>query len=116
MLDNALDCGITEFDFWNMTIAELERAVESKNRVIQREAKQRATFDYIHALLIGKALAKTMSSSATFPEIYEAYPTLFDDVNGKEKQQEQKAQLSALRFIKFAQSHNQNFKGGGAKE
>lgn len=37
-LDNALDYGITEFDFWNMTLAELERAIESKRRVKKIEA------------------------------------------------------------------------------
>lgn len=112
MLNNALDCGITEVDFWNMTIAELDRAVESKIRVSKREAKERASFDYIHAQLIGRAFAQSMSKGATFPELYEVYPTLFEDAI--EAKQEKQAQLSALNFIKFAQSYNQNYKGGGA--
>lgn len=116
MLNNALDCGISEFEFWEMTIAELDRAVESKNRILKREAKERATFDYIQAMLIGRAFAQTMSSGATFPELHEVYPAIFDAESRKEAQQEQKMQLSALRFIQFAQSYNQNYKGGIAKD
>ena len=32
-LETALDYGISEFDFWNMTLAELDRAIASKRRM-----------------------------------------------------------------------------------
>jgi hypothetical protein len=43
----ALDCGITEEYFWNMTIAEINRRIESYNRIKKQEAKEKAAFDYI---------------------------------------------------------------------
>ena len=40
-LNNALDCGITEFDFWNMTFAEINRAIESHNRLRKEDQKSK---------------------------------------------------------------------------
>jgi hypothetical protein len=114
MLANALDCGVSEFDFWNMTFAELDRVVESHNRKAKREAQERASFDYIHAVLIGKAFAKCMSSSADFPDLYEAYSHVFDKAQPEERQNKQD-ELSAIRFMQFAKSHNEKLKKGVAK-
>ena len=110
MLDNALDYGISEFDFWNMTFAELDRLAASKQRVENFRAKERATFDYISAMLIGRAFAACMDDKATFPEIHEVYPILFDKKEVEEQKQEQTNQLSALRFKQFAQSYNKKYK------
>ena len=43
MLEDALDYGITEEQFWDMTFAEIKRAVDSKIRVMKREAREKAT-------------------------------------------------------------------------
>ena len=112
MLNNALDYGISEHDFWNMTFAELDRLVASKKRMEKYEAKEKATYDYILATLIGRAFAAGMDSKATFPEIYEVYPSLFNkDKEDRERQkQEQSIQLSALRFKQFARSYNNRHK------
>ena len=109
-LDNALDYGITEFDFWNMTLAELERAIESKRRVKKIEAQEKASFDYILADLIGISVGRIYSSATKIPEISEVYPSLFDSKVIEEKKQEQKAELSALRFKQFANSYNKKYK------
>lgn len=105
----ALDCGISEECFWEMTIAELARAVDSFNRRKQAEAKEKASYDYILADLIGRSISRMFSSSATMPEIGEIYPTLFDTQEIQQQKQEKKAELSALRFKQFAQSFNQKF-------
>lgn len=105
-LETALDCGITECDYWNMTLAEAIRAVESRKRKQKAEAQEKAAMDYIQADLIGRSVARIHSSANTYPSLAEAYPTLFDDAEVKEKQQEQKDKLSALRFKLFAQSFN----------
>lgn len=115
-LENALDYGITEAEFWNMTIGELDRAIRSKQRVYKVEAQERATFDYALANLIGKSIARLYSSTATLPDISEVYPTLFDSEELKQKKQELQAELSALRFKQFANSFNTRFNQGGAKE
>ena len=110
MLDNALDYGITEEEFWNMTFAELDRLVASKKRVEQFQLKEKATFDYILANMIGRAFSAGMDSKATFPDIHEVYPTLFNPKQREEEKQERSNQLSALRFKQFAQSYNKRFK------
>lgn len=95
-----------------MTIGEVHRAIESKNRVYKREAQEKAVYDYTLAQLIIKGVSMTLGSKATFPTINEAYPNIFDDiVKAQEEQLEkQKIELSILRFKQFAQSYNNNFK------
>lgn len=110
MLNNALDYGITEEEFWNMTFAELDRLVESKKRMDHFKLKEKATFDYILANLIGRAFAAGMDSKAEFPDIHEVYPSLFDPKQREEEKQELTNQLSALRFKQFAQSYNKRYK------
>lgn len=110
MLNNALDYGISERDFWDMTLAELERMVASRQRVEKYEKQQRATFDYMLAALIGRAFAANMDSKATFPEIYEAYPSLFNREDRESQKRELNNQLSALRFKQFANFHNKKYK------
>ena len=92
-----------------MTIAELDRLIESKKRIQKREQQDKASFDYILADLIGRSIARLYSSSARMPEISAAYPTLFDSEEIQEKKQEKKDELSALRFKQFAQSYNKKF-------
>lgn len=115
MLENALDLGISEFDFWNMTFAEIDRLASSKIRQQQYQARERASFDYILASMIGRAFATTMSKDATFPELYEVYPSLFQDeakerMAQKEREKEEiLTELSALRFKQFALSYNKRY-------
>lgn len=52
-LETALDEGIKEQEFWNMTLAEVIRAVESNRRVYKQKAQEKASYDYILADLIG---------------------------------------------------------------
>lgn len=101
-----------------MTIAEVIRAIESNNRVKEAEAKEKAAFDYILANLITRGVSITLGSKQSFPTIEEVYTDLFSSNKTEEaeqKVQEQKDKLSALRFIQFAQSHNQKIKNGGVK-
>jgi hypothetical protein len=99
-----------------MTIAELVRAVESKKRLIKLEAQNKAVSDYKLADLIGHSIARLHSSSSVYPDISEAYPTLFDSKKIEEEKQSKKDELSALRFKQFAQSYNDKFKKEVGKE
>ena len=112
MLDDALDCGITEDQFWDMTFAEIERASESKARVLKKQAQEKATYDYILAQLITKGVSRVLGDKSNFPTLEEAYPGVFDDVAAETqaKIEEQRMNLSALRFKQFAQSYNSNLK------
>lgn len=109
-LENALDAGITEKDFWDMTLAEVIRAIESRNRVLKMEAKERAAFDYALADLIGRSVARIQSSANHMPEISAVYPSLFDAAEIQEQQQAQRTEMSAIRFKQFADSFNKRFK------
>lgn len=94
-----------------MTFAELERAVESHNRLEKLKAQEKASYDYILADLIGRSVARVYSSSNTFPEIGEAYPTLFNTKDIEEQKAAKKAELSAIRFKHFAEAYNNKFRG-----
>lgn len=115
-LDVALDYGISEHDFWEMTIAELERAISSKKRVQKREAQERASFDYILADLIGRSISRIYNSANNVPSISEVYPTLFDSKEVEDAKSVKQDELSALRFRQFAKSFNKRFKGVSNKD
>lgn len=109
-LEVALDIGIAEAQFWEMTFAELNRCFESHMRVKKRESQEKASYDYILADLIGKSVARLYSSSNHMPEISEVYPSLFDNKEIEEQKRAKKAELSALRFKQFANFHNSKIK------
>lgn len=98
-----------------MTIAELERAMQSYKRRKEAEARERASYDYILADLIGRSCARVHSPRNTFPEISAAYPTLFDSAEIAEQKKAKQLELSALRFKHFADAYNTRFKQGGSK-
>lgn len=109
MLDNALDWGISEDQFWSMTIGELDRFVDSRQRQEIHRAKERATFDHTLAMLIGRAMSS--SEENPFPDLYDVYPDLFREeaVKKAEADAELRTQLSAIRFMQFANSFNSKF-------
>ena len=94
-----------------MTLAEFNRLIESKQRVQKVEAQEKATYDYILADLVGRSLARAFSNSAKYPEIYDAYPSLFDRNAIEDSREQRRMELSAKRFEKFAESFNKKFKG-----
>ena len=98
-----------------MTISEITRMAKSKQRTTITASKERAVFDYLLADLIGKSVSRIYSNSAKMPELYEVYPSLFEQEDIEEKKQEQRDTLSALRFKEFAQSYNKRFKKEEAK-
>jgi hypothetical protein len=110
MLDNALDWGLSEHDFWNMTLGELDRYIDSRKRQEEHRLKERATMDYTLALLIGRAVAGS-SEENPFPDLYEVYPALFFEEHKQKEETEadRLSELSALRFIQFAESFNSKF-------
>lgn len=99
-----------------MTIAELTRAIESHNRRKAEQQKEKATFDYILADLIGRSVARIHNASNKFPDIAEAYPTIFNTEAIQEKKVQKQDELSALRFRMFANSYNKRFEEVGEKQ
>lgn len=95
-----------------MTFAEVNRAIAVKTKLKRAEMQEKASYDYLLADLIGRSVARLYNASITYPEIGEIYPTLFDSEAIKQQKQEQKMELSALRFKQFTQSYNKKFQGG----
>ena len=105
-----MDFGITENEFWQMTIGEVERALKSKQRVEKIKAQEKATYDYILADLVGRSVGRIYNSSTKLPPIDEVYKTLFDGSQLQEQKQAKQAELSVLRFKLFAEAHNKKYK------
>lgn len=105
-----MDYGLRESDFWEMTLAEVIRYIESRKRIQKQEEQQKASFDYILADLIGRSISRIHSSSNKMPDITEAYPTLFNTEEIEAKRQEKKDEASIARFKQFAQIHNKKFR------
>lgn len=93
-----------------MTLAEVNRAANSKIRMTKIEDEKKASFDYILADLIGRSVSRIYSSSSKMPTLHEAYPSLFTQEREEEMIQEKKVELSALRFKQFANSYNTKYK------
>lgn len=96
--------GLTEYDFWNMTLAEFDRFVESKRRLKEQELQEKAYFDWTLGDLIGRSFARVYSAKATYPAIYEAYPAIYKKEVVEAKQMEERTKLSALRLQEFAEA------------
>lgn len=94
-----------------MTLAELNRLLDSKRRMNKAQEQKQASFDYILADLIGRSISRMYNAANKMPRIDEAYPTLFNSKELEEKEQQNKDNLSALRFKLFAQSYNERLKG-----
>lgn len=84
--------------------------------MMTREAREKASADYILAELIGRSVARIYNSSNKMPEISEVYPNLFSSAEVEEKKKTKKAELSALRFKQFANTYNKKFQGGGKSQ
>lgn len=108
-----MDYGLTEYQFWDMTLAEIVRYIESEKRKQLMKAKEKASFDYIQAELIGRSIARIYSSTSGYPAIEEVYPSLFDTQEIQQQKQEKKDELSVIRFKQFADSFNKRFKEVG---
>lgn len=91
-----------------MTPAEVIRYVESRQRVMKREAQEQATRDWTLADLIGRSIARIYSKDAKMPEVFDAYPALFREEREEILQERERLRVeqSAERFKQFAQSFN----------
>lgn len=93
-----------------MTLAELERAIDSKKRINKLQNQQKAANDYILADLIGRSIARLYSKEAKYPEIYDVYPQLFNKAEMEQAKQNAQIKLSTERMQQFAESFNKRYK------
>ncbi len=108
VLPVALDIGITEEQFLEMTIPEIDRYALSFQRRMEYQQKEKANFLYTHAVLVGNAFSKVMGGGE-FPSIEEAFPMLFDTPETQERKQKQITDISVKRFLLFKERNNAKF-------
>lgn len=108
LLQPAINLGLSEFDFWTMTKAEIERYMEG---AIWR-MKSKAQFDYCLADLIGVSVARVMSNEVDYPPIEKVYPTLFEEEVRLAREEELRIEDSTNRFLEFAMKHNARMREG----
>lgn len=102
----ALEIGIDEDVFWEMTMAQVNRRIEVFNKVYKRKMRERASMDWQLANLIGISVGRCLSKDAQMPSVYEAYPELFDEEEVQEQQQKHQTDISVARFLEYATAHN----------
>ena len=107
----ALDSGIRESEFWDMTIAEILRALESRIRVNKTQMKAQARMDYTLANLIGYSVGRVHHHANQMPSIYDSYPNLFNEEEDEQALEERRAERSAINFLEFARAFNKKFEG-----
>lgn len=104
-LQPAINLGLDEFKFWEMTVAEVSRWEEGA----MWRLKSKAQFDYVLADLIGISSARMMSDDVKYPSLEDAYPNLFEqtpDEIMEQKKEEEIATQNLNRFMEFAMRHN----------
>lgn len=104
-LQPAINLGLDEFQFWEMTVAEVSRWEEGA----MWRLKSKAQFDYVLADLIGISSARMMSDDVKYPSLEDAYPNLFEqtpDEIMEQKKEEEIATQNLNRFMEFAMKHN----------
>lgn len=111
MLQPAINVGIAEADFWEMTKAEVERHMEG---AVWR-LRMRAQFDYKLADLIGVSVARIIDGKVDMPDVHKAYSVLFDNETLEEKAEREesaKMESSINNFLAFANKHNAKLSKG----
>lgn len=109
MLQPAINFGLSEFEFWDMTKAEIERYLEGALWRLQTKAQ----FDYSLADLIGASVARLLDSGSEYPTLQQVYPYLFEEEKPDEKEleAEQTATTNSINnFLTFALQHNAKLK------
>lgn len=103
LLQPAINFGLAEESFWDMTLAEIQRYIEGATWRL----KSKAQMDYALANLIGMSVGRLFDNKASMPSIEEVYPTLFEIEKAKEEPKEDDIMLkSQNRFMEWALRHN----------
>jgi hypothetical protein len=105
LLLKCLEAGITEEFFWNSTYGEMLRYMKAYSNRLLRERQDRASFDYQLSNLIGISVSRLFSSDSQFPDLYEAYPTIFEKPSEAEESYAKAMELKA-RMIEYTEHHN----------
>ena len=105
LLIKCLEAGITEEFFWKSTYGEMLRYMKAYSNILLRERQDKASFDYQLSNLIGISVSRLFSSDSKFPEIYDAYPSIFEPPSEEELAMAEAMKMKA-RMIEYTEHHN----------
>ena len=105
LLIKCLEAGITEEFFWNSTYGEMLRFMKAYSNRLLRERQDKAFFDYQLSNLIGISVSRLFSSDSKFPEIHEAYPSIFEPPSQEELMAAEAMKMKA-RLVEYTEHHN----------
>ena len=105
LLIKCLEAGITEEFFWKSTYGEMLRYMKAYSNILLRERQDKASFDYQLSNLIGISVSRLFSSDSKFPEIYDAYPTIFSPPSEEDIAMAEAMKMKA-RMIEYTEQHN----------
>lgn len=105
LLIKCLEAGITEEFFWKSTYGEMLRYMKAYSNILLRERQDKASFDYQLSNLIGISVSRLFSSDSKFPEIYDAYPSIFEPPSEEEVAMAEVIKLQS-RMEEYAAHHN----------
>lgn len=92
-----------------MSIGEVLRRVRS----YERKRQEQAFFDWTLGNLIGSSVGRCLSNDIEYPELHEAYPSIFNSKEIQEAEEEKRNQANVANFMKFAAAHNLKLKQKG---
>lgn len=116
-----MQCGISVFEFWDLTISEINLIIKTFQKQEEDKAKEILSTNYNQACLISMFVLNGMNGKPN-PSIQELYPNMFADSQPKEEVDEngltEKDRLAAQAYmeqmLEFAERHNK--KRHAAKE
>ena len=107
LLPLALQCGISIFDFYDMTFAEVQAVINAYFTKQKRELQQTASMVYAEASLTAMFVSRLISNKAKILTLYEAFPDLFkEEIKAEEKARQNEEKMA---FLKFVERHNKEF-------
>ena len=109
LLEQCMSIGMREEDFYNSTIKQITRYVESYNKQQENQLQEKAFFDYQLANLIGMSVARLLSKDAKFPTFEKAYPFINKDAK-TEVDEEWEMEVQHNRLREWAEQINKKFK------
>lgn len=108
LLQPAINVGLSEFDFWTMTVAEVERYLQG---AVWRH-KTQAQFDYTLANVIARNVGCILGGGDIL-SIEEVYPDLFQKEEPTQEEQIDKQTANSVNnFLEFARKHNSKITKG----
>lgn len=100
--DECVKAGLSEFDYWRMTVGEVSRWVDSYNFQYRQHLKDNIQTQYMASMVIVKGVNKVLTGKGDIPTINELYPELFPE----EAIIEERTKKSIANFLNFANSFN----------